>query len=60
MPAEFQKSMDYTLIGLKNTYFLLNKILIISVGLEEEYKHYNLNCLKQLDDEDKPHKMSFL
>ena len=60
MPAEFQKSMYYTLIGLKNTFFLLNKILIISVGLEEEYKHYDLNCLKRSDDEDKPHKMSFL
>ena len=28
MPAEFQKAMDYTLIGLKNTYCFLVDIRI--------------------------------
>ena len=28
MPAEFQKSMDYTLVGLRNTYCFLDDILI--------------------------------
>ena len=29
MPAEFQKAMDYTLIGLENTYCFLDHILIV-------------------------------
>ena len=32
MPAEFQKAMDYTLIGLQNTYCFLDDILIVSKG----------------------------
>ena len=51
MPAEFQKAMDYTLIGLKNTYCFPDDILIVSKGSEEEHKQYVLNCLKRLDDE---------
>ena len=51
MPAEFQKAMDYTLIGLKNTYCSLDDILIVSKVSLEEHKCYLLNCLKQLDDE---------
>ena len=38
MPAEFQKAMDYTLIGPKNTYCFLNDILIVSKGSLEEHK----------------------
>ena len=30
MPAEFQKAKDYTLIGLSNTSFYLEDILIVS------------------------------
>ena len=54
MPAEFQKAMDYTLIGLKNTYCFLDGILIVSKRSEEEreeHKQYVLNCLKRLDVE---------
>ena len=51
MPAEFQKATDYTLIGIKNTYCFFDDILIASTGSEEEHKHYVLNCLKRLDDE---------
>ena len=51
MPAEFQKAMGYTLIGLKNTYCFLDNILIFSKGSLEEHKNYVLKCLQQLDDE---------
>ena len=51
MPAEFQKAMDHTLIGFKNTYCFLDDILIVSKGLEEKQKQYVLNCFKRLDDE---------
>ena len=51
MPAEFQKAMNYTLIGLKNTYCFLDDILIVSKGSLEEHKSYVMNCLKRLDDE---------
>ena len=51
MPAEFQKAMDYTLIGLKNTYCFLDDILIVSKGYVEEHKSYVMNFLKLLDDE---------
>ena len=51
MPAEFQKAMDYTLIGLKNTYCFLDDILIVSKGSPEEHKSYVMKCLKRLDDE---------
>ena len=51
MPADFQKAMDYTLIGLKNTYRFLDDILIESKRSEEEHKQYVLNCLERLDDE---------
>ena len=51
MPAEFQKAMDYTLIGLRITYCFLDDILIVSQNSEEEHKQYVLKCLKHLDDE---------
>ena len=51
MPAEFQKAMDYTLIGPKNTYCFLDDILIVSKGSLEEHKSYVMNCLIRLDDE---------
>ena len=38
MPPEFQKAMDYTLIGIKNTYCFLYGILIVSKGSLEEHK----------------------
>ena len=51
MPSEFQKAMDYNLIGLKNTYCFLHDILIVSKGSLEEHKSYVMNCLKRLDHE---------
>ena len=51
MPEEFQKAMDYSLIGLKNIYCFLVDLLILSKELEEKHKQYVLNCLKRLGDE---------
>ena len=51
MPAEFQKAMDYTLIGSKKTRYFHDDILTVSKGSEQEHKHYAMNCLKRLDDE---------
>ena len=51
MPAEFQKAMDFTLIGLKNTYCFLDDFLIVSNRSLEEHKSCVMNCLKCLDDE---------
>ena len=51
MPAEFQKAMDYTLIGLENTYCFLDDILIVSKGSLNDHKSYVIRCLQRLDDE---------
>ena len=51
MPAEFQKAMDYTLIGLKNTHCFLDDNLIVSKRSLEEHKNYVMKCLQRLDDE---------
>ena len=40
MPAEFQKAMDYTLIGLQITYCFLNDIIIVSTGPETDHLAY--------------------
>ena len=52
MPAEFQKAMDYTLIGLKNTFCFLDDILIVSKGSEDDHFQLVLDCLKKLDADD--------
>ena len=49
MPAEFQKAMDYTLIGLKKTFCFLDDIIIVSKGSEEDHFQLVLDCLKKLD-----------
>ena len=51
MPAEFQKSMDYTLIGLQNTYCFLDDIIIVSTGTEADHLAYVFKCLKKLEDD---------
>ena len=45
------KAMDYTLIGLQNTYCFLDNILIVSKGSLTEHKSYVMKCLQRLDDE---------
>ena len=49
MPAEFQKAMDYRLIGLKSTFCFLDDILILSKGSEEDHFQLVTNCLKKID-----------
>ena len=49
MPAEIQKAMDYTLIGLKNTFCFRDDILILSKGSEEDHFQLVLHCLEKLD-----------
>ena len=49
MPAEFEKAMDYTLIGLKNTFCFLDDILIVSKGSEDDHFQLVLDCLRKLD-----------
>ena len=49
MPTEFQKAMDYTLIGLKNTFCFLDDILIVSKGSEVDHFNLVVNCLKKLN-----------
>ena len=49
MAAEFQKAVDYTLMGLKNTFWFLDDILIVSKGSEEDRFQLVLDCLKKLD-----------
>ena len=51
MPAEFQKAMDYTLIGLQNTYCFLDDIIIVRTGSEADHLAYVFKCLKKLDDD---------
>ena len=50
-PTEFKKTMEYTLIGLKNTYCFLDDNLIVGKRSEEDHNKYALNRLKRLDDE---------
>ena len=44
MPAEFQKTLDYTLLGLQNTYCFLDVIIIVITGTETDH----LACYKML------------
>ena len=49
MPAEFQKAMDYTLVGLTYTYCFLDDIVIVSKGSKESHIQYVYKCLQKLD-----------
>ena len=46
MPAEFQKAMDYTLVGLPNTYCFLDDIVIVSTRSEPDHHSFVSKCLK--------------
>ena len=43
--------MNYTLIGLRNTYCFLDDIIIVSTGTEADHLAYVFKCLKKLDDD---------
>ena len=49
MPAEFQKAMDYTLIGIKKSFCFPDDILIVSKSSEEDHFQLVIDCLKKLD-----------
>ena len=49
MPAEFQKAMVYTLVGLTNTYCFLYDIIVVSKSSKESHIKYVYNCLQKLD-----------
>ena len=51
MPAAFQKVMDYTLVGLKNTHCFLDDMIIVSRGSKEDHLKLVYKCLKKLDDD---------
>ena len=53
MPAAFQKVMDYTLVGLKNTHCFLDDIIIVSLGSKEDHLKVVYNCSKKLNDKNK-------
>ena len=47
MPAEFQKAMDYTLVGF--TYCFLDEIIVVSKGSKEMHLDYVYKCLQKLE-----------
>ena len=49
MPAEFQKAMDYTLVGLSNTYCFLEGIILVSKDSKEMQLDYVYKCLQKLE-----------
>ena len=49
MPADFQKVMDNTLIGLKITFGFLDDILFESKGSNEDHLNLVLDCVKKLN-----------
>ena len=49
MPAQFQKAMDYTLVGLTNTYCFLDDIIVVSKGTKESHLKYVYKCLQKLE-----------
>ena len=51
MPADFQKAIDYSLIGLQNTYCFLDDIIIVSTGTEADHLAYVFKCLKKLNED---------
>ena len=50
MPAELQKGMDCTLVGLKNTHLFPVDILNVGRGSLEDLKNLMHNCLRKLDN----------
>ena len=51
MPAEFQNAMDYTLVGLQNTYCFLDDIIIVSTGTEIDHLAYVTNSFIKLEED---------
>ena len=47
MPAAFQKVMDYTLVGLKNTHSFFDDIIKVSRGSKEDHLKLVYKSLKK-------------
>ena len=50
MPAEFQKAMDYTLVGLQNIFFF-DDIITVCTAFESGHLSYATRCLKNIDED---------
>ena len=48
MPATFQKVMDYTLVGLQNTYCFLDDIIVVSRGSKEDHLNLVYKMFKEI------------
>ena len=51
MPAEFQKALDYILVGHQKTYCFLDDIIFVITGPECDHLSYVIKCLKMLDED---------
>ena len=51
MTTEFQKALDYTLMGLQNTICYLGDIFTVSTGSESDQLNYVAKCLQKLDED---------
>ena len=49
MPAESQKAMDYTLVGLSNTYCFLDDIIVVSKDTKESHLKNVYKFLQKLE-----------
>ena len=49
MPAAFQKVLDYTSVGLKNTHCFTDDIIVVSPESKEEHLKLVHQCLKKFD-----------
>ena len=49
MPAEIQKTIDTTLIGLKITYSFLDDIIIVTGGGIKNQTEQIFKCIEKLD-----------
>ena len=50
-PAEFQKVMNYTLIGLQNKYCFLDVIVLLNTESEPDHINYVTECLTKLNED---------
>ena len=46
MTAKFQKAMDYTIIGFRNTFCFFDDIILVGTASESDHINYVVKCLK--------------
>ena len=47
MPTKFQKAMDYTIIGFRNTFCFFDDIILVGTTSESDHINYVVRCLKK-------------